>query len=434
MTKLTANNVKFTRSVGTTSVQPTFIPYSTAELIRTIQNPNSFSTANNDYFGQGGGAISIDPVTGGYFAVGTPFEDDALRSDQGVVYIFETSTGNLVNTIVNPNYTYPNLIGDYFGRDIKMYGNYLAAASVQDNNRHGVVSIYHTTSGDWTDAALLHTLVTPVTESPGSTTEQFGYSVDMNGTNVIIGSPYNDEPGSNQGKAYVFDVVNGNLLQSFSNPNAYSTTTTSDLFGWAVSIYGDVAVVGAHNEDDPTMVNAGKAYVYSVSTGSLLYTLDNPHSYSSVDIGVSGDQFGNQVVVNDNYIVISSNFADTTGGLDKGDIHVYDLNGSLLNYIPSPVIGGDGKTFGQEIKLFGRYIAVGTPNERYNGTGLQTGLVHIFDADTGNLLISIDSPYFANGAAFGHSLDIRDNTLLVGAYGVDTPATNSGVVYLYQLL
>ena len=58
-----------------------------------------------------------------------------------------------------------------------------------------------------------------------------------------------DAGGTSSGKAYIFNVTSGALVHTLDNPNAYSTSA-SDYFGYSVAISGNSAIVGAYGEDD----------------------------------------------------------------------------------------------------------------------------------------------------------------------------------------
>ena len=54
----------------------------TGSLLQTLNNPNAYSTAATDYFGQ---SVAI---SGNRVVVGAPYEDDASGTDSGKAYIY----------------------------------------------------------------------------------------------------------------------------------------------------------------------------------------------------------------------------------------------------------------------------------------------------------------------------------------------------------
>ena len=54
------------------------------------------------------------------------------------------------------------------------------------------------------------------------------------------------------------------LIQTYNNPNAYGTSA-DDQFGFSVSISGTNVIVGAYREDESGGTDSGKAYFYQIS-------------------------------------------------------------------------------------------------------------------------------------------------------------------------
>ena len=109
-------------------------------------------------------------------------------------------------------------------------------------------------------------------------------------------------------------------IQTYSNPNAYGTSTI-DNFGTSVAISGNLAVIGSGFEDDAGGTNSGKAYIFDVTTGSLLHTLHNPNAYGTSD----DDHFGYSVAISGNHVVVGAYNEDDAGGTISGKVYVYQI-------------------------------------------------------------------------------------------------------------
>ena len=105
----------------------------------------------------------------------------------------------------------------------------------------------------------------------------------------------------------------GDLLYTLENENNYSTSE-EDQFGYSVSISDTYAIVGAYKEDDAGGTSSGAAYIYDLSDGSLLYTLENENNYGTS----AGDQFGYSVSISDTYAIVGAHFEDDVGGTSSG--------------------------------------------------------------------------------------------------------------------
>jgi outer membrane protein assembly factor BamB len=115
----------------------------------------------------------------------------------------------------------------------------------------------------------------------------------VSGTTVVVGA-YGETANAlpNAGHAYVFDAIDGSLITTLTSPNAQADGD----FGGSVSISGTLVVVGALGEAG----NAGHAYVFNAIDGSLITTLTSPNTNALVNIfffGASVSISGTTVVV-----------------------------------------------------------------------------------------------------------------------------------------
>ena len=151
--------------------------------------------------------------------------------------------------------------------------------------------------------------------------DYFGWSVSISGDYAIVGAYDEDDAGgTGSGKAYIYNVTTGVLLYTLTNPNAYGTSAL-DGFGIEVAISGDRAIVGAGGEDDAGGTSSGKAYIYNATNGALVHTLDNPNAYS-----VSyNDNFGQSVTISGNRAIVGAPFDDAAGVTDSGKAYIYIL-------------------------------------------------------------------------------------------------------------
>ena len=49
----------------------------------------------------------------------------------------------------------------------------------------------------------------------------------------------------------------------------------------SVAMSGNNAIVSAYAEDDAGGPSSGKAYIFNVTSGALVHTLDNPNAYGT---------------------------------------------------------------------------------------------------------------------------------------------------------
>jgi hypothetical protein len=279
----------------------------TGALVRTLTNPNPYSTSAGDRFG------SAVAISGNYAIVGADGEDDASGTGSGKAYIYNITTGALIYTLNNPN-IYSTSTNDFFGDAVAISSNYALVGAYGEGSGffyYPSVYVYDLTTG------LLTYTWTSFTNS------SFGSSIAIDGNYAIVGAPGSS---SSSGAARIYNVATNTLLWSLTNPNAYGTTA-NDNFGWSVDISGNYAIVGAYGEDDAGGTTSGKTYIYDITTGSLLFTLDNPNAYGTT----ANDNFGISVALSGNYAIVGAYLEDDASGSSSGKAYIYNIEDGVLN-------------------------------------------------------------------------------------------------------
>src|SRR3989344_5658740 len=196
----------------------------------------------------------------------------------------------------------------------------------------------------------------------------FGNSVSIDEDRFIIGAPSDDTGATDAGSAYFFDATTGALLQTFNNP----TPAEADFFGSSVSLSGNMALIGAYN-DDTGATNAGSAYLFDTTTGTLLHTFNNLTPATS-------NLFGASVSISSDKVLIGV-YADDTGANNAGSAHLYDATtGTLLQTFNNPTPAFNDQ-FGYSVSISGDKVLISAPlnNTHY-------GSAYLYDATTGTLL------------------------------------------------
>jgi hypothetical protein len=116
----------------------------------------------------------------------------------------------------------------------------------------------------------------------------------------------------------------------------------------------------------------------------------------------------------------------------SGVVHMFNAStGQWLGQLKAP----DGKTgdfFGTSIAMDGRIIAVGARYAKVGG--VTTGAVYVFDASEGTFLRKMIPSDGVAGAEFGASIGLGRNLLLVGCPNAKSGQDATGAVYAYDLL
>ena len=275
-----------------------------------------------------------------------------------------------------------------------------------------------------------------------SATGQFGRSVAVGRTLVIVGAP----AAQNSARAvYVLEDTNGDGqwgAEVPSNPLRQSYTLDGNLqdipdnvsFGSAVAISPDdtTIVVGAKDEDS----GRGAVYIYT-DPDENGFLDDSPRKImdGTNSLGLSaGDQFGSSVAVEGTVLIVGADsgsegavyvFKDTDGDGDWTDRNttVELLNTSTTNGL----FFGDyaltaGDKFGHSVAVQGNLLVVGAPGA--DRVYLFEDVAHDGWRDDS---VSVIENTSSDTAFFGASVVVHDHRLFIGASGGDD---KSGVVFL----
>lgn len=297
----------------------------TGALLHTLVNPNAFNTSASDQFGYD------CAISGDRCIVGARLEDASGLSSQGKAYIFNVTTGALIHTLNRPNTGAGSFGSEQFGIAVGIDGNNAIVGSPGQNQINPDGGTYRSAGNafifDVTTGFRVHTLLNPstVTGGNGPAYDSFGNwrAVDISGNYAIVGAHQTDGGFgiSSSGAAHIFNVTTGALVHSFYNPNAFGTPDLDD-FGKVVGISGNYCIVGAPREDDEVGTDQGKAYIFNVTSGALVHTIDNPNAQSSVNSDTN-DKFGWDVAISNTRAIVSTPEEDESNAASSGKVYVF---------------------------------------------------------------------------------------------------------------
>jgi len=357
---------------------------------------------------------------GAYVVIGSP-HDDTGGEDCGIVGIYNAASGALLHTLTNPE---PSDKGN-FGWSVAISGTRVVIGVPQDDTGAedtGIAYVYEISSP--TPTVPAYTLENP----HASENDSFGWSVAISGTRVVIGTPEGDSGISNAGRAYVYNLASGSPvvpLAQFNNPDP-----SGQNFGFAVSASATRVIVGAPQETGTG--DLSRAYVYDFSSA-----VPAGPAVTLSDGTPANDQFGWAVSVSGSTLVVSAPQSDT-GADNSGSAYVYNLGSgtpgvstlTILN--PVPFLND---AFGGSVSVSGTRIAIGNHLDD-QGSILDSGRVFIFDLNSGTPAtpsVVIDDPAPESEDFFGKSVALSGTRLATGAYGDNTGASNTGSVYLHEI-
>ncbi len=231
----------------------------------------------------------------------------------------------------------------------------------EDDDDLGAVHIYRRDipTGDWLEEAVL----VPTLDGANA---RFGSSVDLQGNVLVAGSIHGKAGGLETGNAYVFryDPVRGQWDQE---QKLTPGLPISDAWmGVSVALDGNVAVVGARN-DDTAGTAAGSAFVFRDSgTTWVREQRLAPGDTAAIDF------FGDHVAVSGDTVVVGS-IGNDAAGFNGGAAYVFRDHGGTWTEEAQLHFGvpASGIAFGQSVAVAGDTVAAGA----YAGS---TGTARVF--------------------------------------------------------
>lgn len=227
----------------------------------------------------------------------------------------------------------------YFGSAVCVDASTAIVGAPGDSLVKGAAYMFQFDGDEWIQVQKLVAL-------DGAPNDNFGMSVSLGGDVALIGAPEDDSTGS----AYVFRLVDDVWLQE--TKLAPPDIEAGDEFGGAVAIAGDLAVVGAWNHNGAR----GAAYVFRYD-GVSSWTLEETLTASD---GSPSDQLGWSIAADGN-LVIAGAPGDSVAGTNSGSAYLFGHQdggwSEQAKLLPSN--GASSDYFGSSAGIDGDAAAIG---------------------------------------------------------------------------
>ncbi|MEQ8768319.1 MAG: S8 family serine peptidase [Planctomycetota bacterium] len=285
---------------------------------------------------------------------------------------------------------------DLLGYAVAMSGDWAIAGAVNDDDRAqnaGAAYVFQWTGSQWTERAKL-------TASDGAAGDFFGWAVSISGNWAIVAAPYNHS-------AYLFENVGGTWVQR--------TRLSTGFPCWAVSIDGDRAVIGGD-----------AAYVYEWNGSSWVQ-----RARLEPDDGLSGT-FGESLCVSGDRVIVGNSDADSS----RGSAYVFEKSGS--SWVQrARLIASDRRPddrFGAAVSISGTFALVGAYLDDRNSTETDSGSAYVFER-SGTTWVErakLAPPDLGKSNQFGFSVSVSSDHAIVGAPKHSNAALSGGAAYVYD--
>ena len=302
---------------------------------------------------------------------------------------------------------------DQFGVSVSISGNFAISGAQQDDEiapNAGTAYIFERSGTLWLQR-------TKLTANDAKAGDLFGNSVAMDDITVLVGAPGVDDAGPEAGAAYVFVQVGEEWIQQARLIG--SDIGIFDRFGSAVAVHGNTAVVGAHGKDE-VGTDSGAAYVFVRNGASWTQQAKLTHQGA-----VPGDLFGFAVSAYGDNILVGAHRSDVAGP-DTGAAYLFTRNGGTwiqdLLLIPNDVSVGD--EFGYAVNLTEGAAIIGAPKEDRLLNDVGAAYVFVATRDAWVQQAKLGASDADVGDEFGSAVAIHEDTVIVGAWKDNHPLTD----------
>lgn len=375
---------------------PYVAPFFSEILKATASNANSGDNL--------GFAVSID---GDVAVIGALFADPDGVSNAGAAYVYEYNGTDWIE--VQILIASDKSASDRLGTSVSVKGTTIVVGAIASGTA-GAAYVYEKSGGAWpaTETAKL-------TPSDGTTNDEFGGSIAIDSTTIIVGAQQNDPDGlSNAGAAYVFEKA-GTWP---ANETAKLTASDKSIVVWhgySVAIDGNTIIVGA--------LDGGSA-----DNGVYVYEKSGTWPATETQKLVASDgvpYFGAAVAIEGTRIVVGAYNSTQDGVSAAGSAYIFEKSGT---WIETQKLTASNKSvnarFGYDVGLSGNSVVVGARDAdaayifEKGGTWTETQILTASDG--------------VSGWQFGQRCDISGTKVTVGAPSTDVPFVDVGAAYFFS--
>lgn len=370
-------------------------------------------------------------VTGGVAVIGARGDDDN-GNDSGSAYVYHFD--NVAKSWVQKQKLVPS-DGEacaFYGNSVSVSNGVAAIGSLGDNENgsdSGSVYVYDfdSVTKSWLQKQKL-------SASDADSDDSFGCSVSVSGDVMVIGAFHDDDNGPNSGSAYAFRF--DPLSNSWTEEQKLlpSDGAADDEFGYSVSLSDHVIVIGARYDDD-NGIQSGSAYVFRFDSLSNRWVEEQKLLPSDGDMG---DTFGYSVSLSGNLAIVGAHLNNDIG-LDSGSAYVFRFDALANSWSEEQkLLPSDGMAldwFGLAVDLSDEKAVIGARGNDDNGPNSGSAYVFRFSALNNiwveeNKLLPSDN---TGGDYFGNSVSVSSSVAMVGAWKDSDNGQEAGSVYVFDV-
>ncbi len=378
--------------------------------------PEPYLQNSLDHFGN---AVSI---YGDYAVVGA----NGYMSNQGCAYILQKNEIGWENIALLTTSDGEN--GDELGISVSIYGD-LVIVGAKNNNNSGACYVYKKPFNGWGDMTETAKLIA----SDGAYSDKFGNSVGIFDTTIVVGAFYDNDNGSYSGSAYIFEKPAGNWVNMTETAKLLASDgTSSSQFGSSVSIFENTVLVGAFG-DDANGPGSGCAYVFEKPLEGWTNMTENAILTASEGQGV--DHFGYSVSAYNDVCLIGAYGDDNWTG--SAYVFEKPSSGWSNMTETAKLIASDRENsdeFGYSVSIYEDICVVGSFWDNVIGYNEGSAYLYTKPNDGWANMTETKKITASDGLKddyFGKAVSIYGDYLISGSYSDDNIGSRSGSAYVF---
>ena len=325
---------------------------------------------------------------------------DFNSSTLGAAYVYLKGTQGWANMTQTAKLTASDgVAGAVFGSTVACFGHTVVVGAPHQYG--GEVYVFVEPATGWSDMRETARL----TASDEGTYDDFGYSVSIDGTTIVVGAPQATGQFVGQGKSYVFERPSG----GWRTTSAFTAELTAPDaqfdrgFGACVSISGNTLLSGAPNGGGP-----GTAYVFVEPVDGWKTTSDSNAELTASDAW-NGAAFGSSVSISGNTVAV--------GAYQVGEAYIFvePLSGWRNGTETARVTASnEGSYFAYSLSLRNNILVIGSANDPNN-----TAVFVYAKPATGWVTTSHANARLttSDGYGFGFSVAVGGGVVVAGSIG-----------------
>lgn len=260
------------------------------------------------------------------------------------------------------------------------------------------------------------TTATPFTHDAAGANANFGTAVASDNTRLIVGA-------GNANAAYILERSGGAwvVTATLTSPSG----PANSLFGGAVAIEGDLAIVGARYSKGP-----GMPPVSGAGGAVVIFQRDAANGWNEVAsvIGPDGGEFGGAVAISNGRLLVGAEYANV---IANGYGAAYIVEGAGASWAPVATLSDVGADrLGHFVQLSGDRAFAGSLWDP-GPTSSETGAVRVWERGNAWTLAQKLQPDDLRPDALGQGFSVDGDRVAIGVPWFSGIDRGTGAIYVY---